>query len=88
MKPKTKPVFKTAPYTVTFVKGKKRFTVEIANTTLSDWVDKQDIQNALHISDRTLLTLRKTRRFPFSKIGRKIYYYLPGILALLEENLP
>jgi hypothetical protein len=85
--PKPKPAFKAAPFTVTHIKGKKHFTVQVTNSTLTDWIDKQDVQNALHISDRTLRTLRKTRRIPFSPLGGKIYYYLPGILALLEDNL-
>ncbi len=73
---------------ITYKNGKKHVSFNITNTRLEDWVDKQEIQNALHISNRTLHTLRKTRRIPYSTIGGKIYYYLPGILALLEQNIP
>lgn len=81
------PTLKVAPCHVTFVKGKKQITIEITSTRLEDWVDKQVIQTKLHISNRTLQTLRTRKQIPYSCIGGKILYYLPGILTLLEENM-
>lgn len=81
-------ILQSMPATVTFIKGKKHVQLEIVNTRLEDWVDKQEIQIRLHISDRTLHTLRKKKVIPCSCIGRKFYYYLPGITFLLEQNLP
>lgn len=86
MKPKPTAV-KNKFVCATYKNGKCHISFNIAATKLEDWVDKQEIQTKLHISDRTLHTLRKTRRIPFSPLGGKIYYYLPGILALLEDNL-
>ncbi len=86
MKPDTKPAFKKAPCTVTYKKGKKQLHIEIANTKITDWVDKQVIQTHLPISNRTLQTLRSNKQIPYSFIGGKILYYLPGILSLLEQN--
>ena len=87
MKPKTKRTVKIAPCHVTYKKGKKHIQVEITGSKLEDWIDKQVLQTTLHISDRTLQTLRTRRAIPYSRIGRKIVYYLPGILTLLEENM-
>ena len=87
MKPKTKPAVKIAPYTVTYKRGKKHIQIEVINNKLEDWVDKQVLQTTLHISNRTLQTLRTRKIIPYSRIGGKIVYYLPGVLTLLEENM-
>ena len=87
MKSKTKPSIKPCEYTVSFKKGKKNIELNVTNTKLTDWIDKQDLKHALHFSDSTLQTLRASKRIPYSHIGGKFYYFLPGILALLEENL-
>lgn len=87
MKPKTKPAVKIAPCVVTFKKGKKHIEIEVANTKLEDWIDKQILLTSFNISDRTLQTLRTNKQIPYSRFGRKIVYYLPGILALLEQNI-
>jgi len=87
MKPKTKPVLKVAPCHVTYIKGKKQIAIEVNNNRLEDWVDKQVLLTTLHISNRTLQTLRTRKQIPYSCIGGKILYYMPGILTLLEENM-
>lgn len=88
MSPFKSNILQSMPATVTYINGKKHVQLEIVNTRLEDWVDKQEIQNLLHISDRTLHTLRKKKILPFSAIGGKIYYYRPAISFLLEQNLP
>ena len=87
MKPNTKPLLKAAPCHVTFINGTKQITVEVINNHLEDWVDKQILLETLHISNRTLQTLRTKKQISFSRIGCKILYYLPGILTLLEQNM-
>ena len=72
---------------VAFIKGRKHIAMHISNTKLEDWVDKQVIQESLHISNRTLQYMRTRKQIPYSSLGGKILYYLPGIVALLEENL-
>jgi hypothetical protein len=39
---------------------------------LEDWIDSQDVMQALHISPRTLQTLRSNGTLPYSRIGNKI----------------
>ncbi len=51
-----------------------------------DWVDKQDIMNHFHLSDRTLQNLRNRNEIVWSSIGGKLYYHLPSFVALLERN--
>ena len=55
-------------------------------TPLEDWVDSQIVMQALHISPRTLQTLRTNGTLPFSRIGRKLYYKRSDILRILQDN--
>jgi DNA-binding transcriptional MerR regulator len=55
-------------------------------TPLKDWLDNQEVMQALHISRRTLQTLRTNGTLPFSKIGNKIYYRQQDILKILSDN--
>jgi hypothetical protein len=55
-------------------------------TPLTDWLDNQDVMLALHISLRTLQTLRSNGTLPFSRIGNKIYYRRQDILKILSDN--
>jgi len=56
------------------------------NTTLEDWIDGQIVMQALHISPRTLQTLRTNGTLPFSRIGRKLFYKRSDILRVLQDN--
>ena len=56
------------------------------DTLLEDWLDNQDVMQALHISPRTLQTLRTNGILPFSRIGNKIYYRRQDILKILSDN--
>ena len=80
------PVYNAAVH-ITYKNGKRNIRFTIRNTRLEDWVDKQEIQTRLHISNRTLQYMRTRRQIPYSFIGGKILYYLPGIIALIEENV-
>jgi DNA-binding transcriptional MerR regulator len=53
---------------------------------LADWVDAQDVMQKLHISIRTLQTLRTNGTLPFSRIGGKLYYRISDILKVLKKN--
>ena len=57
-----------------------------ANTSINDWVDKQVIMQKLHISERTLQYYRARNIIPWSKLGGKYFYYLPGLLLILEKR--
>jgi hypothetical protein len=55
-------------------------------TPLEDWIDGQDVMHLLHISPRTLQTLRSNGTLPFSRIGNKLYYRKQDILKILADN--
>jgi len=50
------------------------------------WIDGQDVMQALHISKRTLQSLRDSRVLPYSRINGKFYYKVDDIEALLESK--
>lgn len=50
------------------------------------WIDNQEVMQALHISPRTLLSLRTNGTLPFSRIGNKIYYRTEDIHKILNDN--
>jgi len=54
--------------------------------TLEDWLDNQEVMQLLHISPRTLQTLRTNGTLPFSRIRRKLYYRKQDILKMLADN--
>jgi hypothetical protein len=53
---------------------------------LEDWIDSQDVMQALHISPRTLQTLRSNGTLPYLRIGNKIYYLRRDITKILSDN--
>ena len=53
---------------------------------LDTLLDGQDVMLKLHISQRTLQTLRSNGTLPFTRIGRKIYYFRRDIERLLKDN--
>jgi hypothetical protein len=61
-------------------------TEKPSDTPLADWMDGQDVMQTLHISPRTLQTLRSNGTLPFSRIGNKIYYRRQDIEKLLSDN--
>ena len=55
------------------------------NNGLNDWLDNQDVMFALHVSLRTLQTMRSNGTLPYSRIRNKIYYRRRDIERLLNE---
>lgn len=53
---------------------------------LTDWIDSQDVITLLHISSRTLQTLRRNGTLPYSRIGRKLFYKRTDIQRILQNN--
>ena len=53
---------------------------------LEDWLDNQDVMQILHISLRTLQTLRSNGTLPFSRIGNKLFYRRQDIIKILSDN--
>ena len=58
----------------------------VGDTPLSDWLDNQDVMQILHISPRTLQTLRSNGTLPFSRIGNKLFYRRQDIIKILSDN--
>lgn len=50
------------------------------------WIDGQEVMQALHISKRTLQSLRDGGVLPHSRINGKFYYKVEDIESLLESN--
>ncbi|GGW61306.1 helix-turn-helix protein [Winogradskyella epiphytica] len=50
------------------------------------WMDNQDVMQLLHISQRTLQTLRSNGTIPYSRIRGKFYYKVDDIDELLQDN--
>lgn len=50
------------------------------------WLDNQDVMQTLHISKRTLQTLRSNGTIPYSKIKGKFYYKAADIEQILQDN--
>ncbi|NCO62457.1 MAG: DNA-binding protein [Flavobacteriaceae bacterium CG18_big_fil_WC_8_21_14_2_50_34_36] len=50
------------------------------------WLDNQDVLQILHISGRTLQTLRDTKALPFSKVRGKFYYKVSDVEKLFHNN--
>ena len=58
----------------------------IASTPLEDWIDNYAVIHLLHISSRTLQTLRANNTLPYSRINNKIYYRRQDIQQILADN--
>ena len=54
--------------------------------SLANCLDNQDVMQKLHISSRTLQTLRTNGTLPFSRIGKKLYYRKNDIQKILSNN--
>ena len=54
---------------------------------MSDWMDNQDVCQALKISPRTLQTLRDSGRLPHSKINNRIYYRPEDVEQLIANDV-
>ena len=62
------------------------FHQPVEQTPLEEWRDNQDVMQLLHISARTLQTLRSNGTLPFSRIGNKLYYRKEDIQRILKDN--
>ena len=72
------------------VAGQQQIVVSTDNDSthidLRDWLDNQDVMQALHVSCRTLQTLRSNGTLPYSRINNKIYYRRQDIERILNDN--
>ena len=68
-----------------FVKRMVSINRQRSSRRMSDWMDNQDVCQALKISPRTLQTLRDSGRLPHSKINNRIYYRPDDIERVLQS---
>ena len=72
------------------VKSMKAYLKQINKPRLEsfseEWIDGQDVMQILHISKRTLQSLRDNETLPYSRINGKFYYRLSDLESLMEEN--
>jgi hypothetical protein len=72
------------------IKGVKAYLQTIKKSKAEQfhetWIDGQDVMQALHISKRTLQSLRDNGVLPYSRIKGKFYYKVADLEALLEKN--
>lgn len=55
-------------------------------TPLEDWIDAQDVMQALHISQRTLATLRANGTLPYAKLGGRCLYRKSDLERVLDTH--
>lgn len=53
---------------------------------LEDWIDGHAVMQKLHISARTLQTLRSNGTIPYTKVGHKIWYLKRDLERVLRSN--
>ena len=70
-----------------FVKRMDSINRQRCDKRISDWMDNQDVCQALKISPRTLQTLRDSGLLPQSKINNRIYYRPEDVESLIENNV-
>ncbi|HPW96688.1 MAG TPA: helix-turn-helix domain-containing protein [Paludibacteraceae bacterium] len=58
----------------------------VEHSFLEDWIDNQVVMQSLHISLRTLQTLRSNGTLPYTRVNGKIYYLRKDVEALLRKN--
>lgn len=49
-------------------------------------LDTFDMMELFHLSRNTLYNLRKAKKLAFTKIGRRIYYFVEDVLLFLQNN--
>ena len=54
-------------------------------TRLYEWMDNQDVMALLHVSARTLQTLRSNGSLPYAKMRGKVYYKQEDVQRLMED---
>lgn len=58
----------------------------VEQSFLEDWIDNADVMQTLHISARTLQTMRSNGLIPYSRIGNKLYYRRQDLEKLLADH--
>ena len=51
-----------------------------------DWIEGRTLATSLHISLRSLQTLRERGKLSFSTVGKKVYYKVAEVQKLLDSG--
>jgi hypothetical protein len=81
--------FKQCPCLQTIMKAYPDLVITDDDSTqgsINEWMDNQEVMFALHISLRTLQTLRSNGTLPYSRIRNKIFYRRRDIERILNDN--
>ena len=70
-----------------FAKRMDNINRQRSSRRMSEWMDNQDVCQALKVSPRTLQTLRDGGRLPHSKINNRIYYRPEDVERLIENDV-
>ena len=68
-----------------FVKRMDSINRQRSSRRMSDWMDNQDVCQALKISPRTLQSLRDSGRLPHSNFNNRIYYRPEDVEQLIAD---
>ncbi|MDR1717222.1 MAG: helix-turn-helix domain-containing protein [Prevotella sp.] len=66
-----------------FIREVEALCGQLEGGELKKWYDNQDVCARLHISPRTLQTLRTNGTLPYTQINRKIFYRPQDVDALV-----
>ena len=70
-----------------FAKRMDSINHQHSSRRMSNWMDNQDVCQALKISPRALQTLRDSGRLPHSKINNRIYYRPEDVERLIANDV-
>ncbi len=59
---------------------------DLAHPLTGTYYDTAQMMQVMHVSERTLLRLRKEGEIPFTKIGGKIYYLAEAVDRKMRES--
>ena len=83
-------IMKALLYLSQEIKVLKKLVIQVQKTRTQkfneNWIDAQDVMLSLHISRRTLQSLRDNGTLPYSRINGKLYYKMSDVESLLESN--
>jgi len=83
-------IMKALMYLSQEIKVLKKLVIQVQKTRTQkfneNWVDAQEVMLSLHISRRTLQSLRDKGILPYSRINGKLYYKMSDVESLLESN--
>lgn len=69
------------------IKAVEEATIRIRPTIVDEhYLTGEEICNLLHISKRTLQTLRDEKAIPYTAVGAKILYPESGLYEVLKKN--